>query len=464
MKILIRMRRTIMLLVKCLIVIALTTSFIATWNENYVDSLFSNKGNYLVVFSFVFIFSVFSSLYGAFRIGIYRTHEIIYSFSLAAIITDIIMYFELSLVARQLVAVKPMIHYIIFQVVIIFICSFAANTIYFRLYPARRILAVFNDDAKGFEFIKKMSVFADRFKMESGLNVEHTDMEIIKRKIDRYDAVAICDIDKQKQKEIMTYCYTNKKRTYLLPEITDIVLNNGYEIQIGDTPVIMSRNQGLTLEQSVIKRFMDLFISALGIVITSPIMVICAFAIKIDDGGPVFFKQNRVTRNGKIFNILKFRSMVTDADKDGAKKAENGDMRITRVGKVIRSCRIDELPQLFNVLKGDMSIVGPRPERIENVYEYTSAYPEFDLRHRVKAGLTGFAQLYGKYNTSPEDKLNMDLIYIETYSLLKDIKLIILTFKILFMKESTEGFDKSANEAVVKPDIKRNIEDDEDGV
>ena len=374
------------------------------------------------------------------------------------------MYFELSLIARELAAVKPMMVYVIFQVIIIVICSFAANTIYFRLHPARRIIAVFNDDAKGFDFIKKMAVFADRFKIESGLNVEHTDMDVIKRKIDKYDAVAICDIDKQKQKEIMTYCYTNQKRTYLLPDITDIVLNNGYEIQIGDTPVIMSRNQGLTLEQAFIKRLGDLLLSIVGILITSPIMLICAIAIKLDDGGPIFFKQNRITRNGKIFNIIKFRSMVTDADKDGAKKAENDDLRITRVGKVIRSCRVDELPQLFNVLKGEMSIVGPRPERIENVYEYTNAYPEFDLRHRVKAGLTGFAQLYGKYNTSPEDKLNMDLTYIETYSLLKDLKLIILTFKVLFMKESTEGFDKSANETVEKPDIKRNTEDDENAI
>lgn len=140
--------------------------------------------------------------------------------------------------------------------------------------------------------------------------------------------------------------------------------------------------------------------------------------------------------------------MVVDADRDGAKKAVNDDDRITRVGRVIRACRMDELPQLFNILFGDMSLVGPRPERIENVYEYTNKYPEFELRHRVKAGLTGFAQIYGKYNTSPEDKLHMDLIYVETYSLLLDIKLLILTFKILFMRESTEGFNNEANKDV----------------
>ncbi len=464
MKYLIKLRKTVMFLVKVIIVLALTASFVDTWNNYYIESLFSNKGNYLVIFSFIFILSVFASLYSAFSIGIYRTHEIIYSFSLATVFTDAIMYLELSLIARELVAVLPMMICLVYQVAVIFLCAFCANTIYFKLYSARRIVALFSDEAKGFELIKKMGVISERFKIECGLNVEHTDMEVIKRNIDKYDAVAICDIDKEKQKEIISYCYTNQKRTYLLPDITDIILNNGYEIQIGDTPVIMSRNRGLTAEQAFIKRIADIVLSLIGIILTSPIMLVCAFAIKLDDGGSVFFRQNRVTKGGEIFNILKFRSMVENADKDGAKKAENKDDRITRVGRVIRACRADELPQLFNILKGDMSIVGPRPERIENVYEYTNLYPEFDLRHRVKAGLTGYAQLYGKYNTSAEDKLNMDLIYIETYSLLKDLKLMILTFKVLFMKESTEGFDSSANSNIKKPNVKINDEGDDNGI
>ncbi len=460
MKFLILIRKTVMFFVKVLITVAITACFVEVWNRNYVEALFSSKGNYLVIFSFIFLFSVFSSLFGAFNIGIYRTHEIIYSFSLSALLTDCIMYLELSLIARALVEVRPMFFCLVIQVVMLFLCGFASNTIYFKLYPARRIVALFSDEQEGFNLIKKMGVITQRFKIECGLNVEHTDMKTIKHNIDKYDAVAICDIDKTKQKEIISYCYTNQKRTYLLPDITDIIINNGYEIQIGDTPVIMSRNRGLSPDQIFIKRVFDIIISLVGIVVTSPVMLACAVAIKLDDGGPVFFKQNRVTKNGAIFNILKFRSMITDADKDGAKKAENNDDRITRVGRIIRACRVDELPQLFNILIGDMSVVGPRPERVENVYEYSTAHPEFELRHRVKAGLTGYAQLYGKYNTSPEDKLNMDLIYIETYSLLKDLKLIILTFKVLFMKESTEGFDKSANSNMTKPNIKLKNEEE----
>lgn len=448
MSLLVKLRKSVMFFVKLMIIISVTAGFIDTWSSNYVESLFIGKGNYVVIFSFVLIFVTFSSLYGAFNIGIYRIHEVFYSFSLAVIFTNVIMYMELSLIARKMVDVGPLALGVAFQLLLVFVGSLCGNTIYFKLYSARRVVALFSDDIEGFGLIKKMSIISERFKVENGLNVQHTDMEKIKAQIDKHDAVVVCDIDKNKQKEILSYCYTNQKRVYLLPDITDIALNNAYEIQIGDTPVLVSRNRGLTAEQQFVKRICDILISAVGLILASPIMLICAISIKLDDGGPVFFKQNRITKNGKIFNVLKFRSMIVDADKDGAKKAVNDDDRITRVGKIIRACRMDELPQLINVLKGDMSMVGPRPERIENVYEYTTAHPEFELRHRVKAGITGYAQIYGKYNTTPEDKLNMDLIYIETYSLLKDLKLLILTFKILFMKESTEGFDESANKNI----------------
>ncbi len=445
---LVKLRKSVMLFVKLMIITAVTVGFIQIWITNYVESLFSNRGNYVVIFSYVLLFITFSSLYGAFNIGIYRIHEIIYSFSLAVVFTNAVMYLELSLIARELVDLLPMFLGVVYQILVVALCSCCANVIYFKLYPARRVVAIFGDDISGFELIRKMGKISERFHFECGLNANRTDMKQIKRQIDKYDAVVICGIDKNIQKEIISYCYTQEKRSYLLPDITDIIISNSYNIQISDTPVLMSRNRGLTLEQSAIKRICDILLSAIGIIVTSPFMLICAVAIKLDDGGPVLFKQNRITINGKIFNILKFRSMIVDADKGGAKKAVSDDDRITRVGRIIRACRLDELPQLFNILKGDMSMVGPRPERIENVYEYSNKYPEFELRHRVKAGLTGLAQLYGKYNTSPQDKLHMDLTYIETYSLLLDLKLLVLTFKVLFMRESTEGFDESANQDV----------------
>ena len=189
-------------------------------------------------------------------------------------------------------------------------------------------------------------------------------------------------------------------------------------------------------------------LSLIAIVISSPFMLGTAAAIKAYDGGKVFYKQTRLTKDGKTFEIIKFRSMVENAEKDGvARLAKESDDRITPVGKIIRKLRIDELPQLFNILKGDMSFVGPRPERPEIAKQYEKEMPEFALRLQVKAGLTGYAQVYGKYNTPPYDKVQMDLMYIANQSIIEDIKLMLMTFKILFISSSTEGVDNNQTTA-----------------
>jgi len=454
MDLLIKFRKTVMLSIKALIVASILLVFIQIWTSYYPDAIFYRNGNYLIVFSYLLLLGIFSSNFGAFKIGIYRIHEIVYYFSISIIFTEIFVYFELSLIAKYLLNPLPLIFGFITQLIFVILGSICANQIYFSLYKARRMLAIFSD-SESFNLIKKMGEIPARFKIEQGVNANTTPIDEIKRLIDKYECVIIANIDKNIEQEIFLYCYASQKRTYLLPSITDIIVNNSYEIQVSDTPLLMSRNRGLTTEQRILKRFLDILITSVLLIITLPVMFFTAIAILIDDGRPIFFRQNRVTRNGKIFNIIKFRSMIVNADKNGAKKAEIGDERITRVGKVIRPFRIDELPQLFNVLKGDMSIVGPRPERVENVYEYSSRYPEFDLRHKVKAGITGFAQIYGKYNTSPKDKLSMDLFYIETYSPLRDLKLMALTVKTIFSKSSSEGFSsKDASEIKKSESIK----------
>ena len=192
---------------------------------------------------------------------------------------------------------------------------------------------------------------------------------------------------------------------------------------------------------------MDVTLSGVLLLVVSPFMLLTALAIKLEDGGPALFKQERVTVDGRPFWIYKFRSMIVDAEKYGAQFSSKNDSRITKVGRFIRATRLDELPQLLNILKGDMSIVGPRPERQQYIEEFCKETPEFIYRLKVKAGLTGYAQIYGKYNTTPLDKLKLDLMYIETYSVLLDIRLIFLTLKIMFMKESTEGVEDGQNHA-----------------
>ena len=230
-------------------------------------------------------------------------------------------------------------------------------------------------------------------------------------------------------------------------KISDILIKGSDSIHLFDSPLFLMRNNGLTFEQRLVKRITDIVISLFVLIITSPLMLIVAAAIKLYDGGPVMFRQDRCTINGKVFSIHKFRSMIVDAEKDGKSiPATDGDPRITPVGNIIRKTRLDELPQMLDILAGNMSIVGPRPERVEHVKAYTEEIPEFSYRLKVKGGLTGFAQVYGKYNTTAYDKLKLDLMYIENYSFLMDIRLIFMTVKIMFMKESTEGFEKSTDE------------------
>lgn len=448
MKYLIKFHKSIMVIVKSLILCSLVSTFVDTWQNHYPEALFSKNGNYVVVLSYFIFLIAFIQLYGGFKFGVYRLHEIIYDLSLATVFANFVMFLELCLIARLLLSPVALLCCTAFQIGLIFVCSYCTNIIYFGLYPARKMLAIFGKDNEDFGLINKFAKIPERFKIEKGFSVEGKSFEEITKQIDKYEAILITDFEKGIKDEVLRYCYSKRKRTYILPSSTDVVISTADPIQIFDTPVLLCHNRGITIEQAAIKRFFDVLLSAVGLIITSPIFALVALFIKIEDKGPVFFYQNRVTKDGKIFNIIKFRSMIVDADKEGAKKAESDDDRITKVGKLIRPFRIDELPQLINIFLGDMSLVGPRPERLQNVYEYTSLYPDFELRHRVKAGLTGYAQVYGKYNTTPADKLKMDLMYIEKYSIILDIKLIAITLKILFLRESTEGFSSDANKNV----------------
>jgi len=202
-------------------------------------------------------------------------------------------------------------------------------------------------------------------------------------------------------------------------------------------------------------RVIDIILSIVASVITAPLMLIIAVAIKLCDRGPVFFCQDRLTKDGKVFKLIKFRSMYVQDKTDEYRMTRKHDERITPVGKVLRLLHLDELPQIYNIFIGDMSFVGPRPECPKIAREYCEFIPEFDFRLKVKAGLTGYAQVYGKYNTTPYDKLKLDLTYIQNYSLLLDIKLIMLTLKVFFHKETSEGIEDWQTTAATKENLEK---------
>ena len=307
--------------------------------------------------------------------------------------------------------------------------------------PRNVLMIVGEDDSSKESDLKfKLESRQDKYSVTKIIKVKRKNKKLFED-LGEYDAVVLYNVAHDIRNEILKYCYENQIRTYIVPEVSDIIMRGLNDITLFDTPLLLMKDYGLSTVQRILKRTMDILLSLIALLIGTPIMLIIAIAIKLEDGGPILFKQDRVTKDEKVFAILKFRSMIVDAEKDGISiPAVDNDPRITKVGKIIRPLRLDELPQIFNILKGEMSIVGPRPERVEHVEEYTKEIPEFIYRFKVKGGLTGYAQIYGKYNTSAYDKLRMDLIYIENYSLLLDIKLIIETVRVLFKKESTEGF------------------------
>lgn len=428
-----------------LILLSLTVAFAYAWIKYFNVGIiwaFDRRGNYLIIVLYFIFQYLFSRIYGALKIDQYKVSNIVYSQGLATVIVDVLMYLVMSLVARKLVSVAVLAILFVVQMGIILIWAYLGTFLYNRLYPPRNLVVIYSYHSAT-NLVRKMSVRDDQFHICEAVNVEQG-MDFIKERINAYDGAIICDITGSLRNDILKYCYDQGKLTYVTPKLSDIILSGAEEIHLFDTPLLLCRNTGISFEQRFFKRVIDIVVSLIGLVVMSPFMLITAIAIKAYDGGPVFFKQDRVTKDGKVFKIIKFRSMRenADADNDGkAHSATKDDDRITPVGKIIRACRMDEFPQIFNILKGEMSVVGPRPECVENVEQYTKEIPEFPYRLKVKAGLTGYAQIYGKYNTTAYDKLKLDLNYIENYSISEDLRLIFQTVKVLFMKESTEGFD-----------------------
>ncbi len=332
----------------------------------------------------------------------------------------------------------------IVQSIVICLLTLPLVDLYRKLFKPQQILEIYADaDDEKMHF---MNGRPDKYHISEVISIDEG-LDKIFSLIDNYEAVLINDIPSEMKNDILKECFKRGKRVYFTPKISDIIGKNSEEINLFDTPLYLCRNSGLTASQLIIKRISDVIMSLIGLVITSPITLLTALAIKLEDGGPVFFRQERTTIGGKEFSILKFRSMIVDAEKDGRPiPAGEKDPRITKVGTFIRATRIDELPQLINILKGDMSVVGPRPERVEHVQKYTEDIPEFVYRLKVKGGLTGPAQVFGKYNTSPLNKLKMDLFYITNYSILLDLQILFETVKILVQKESTEGFTQEKQE------------------
>ncbi len=422
----------------------LTAIYYLVWSVTYnpdFDNPYHGKGQLFLVFIYFAVLIVTSIILGASRIDELRKSEIIFYEVFAILFANGIAYTQICLVTATLANIIPLLYILVAQILVLVIWTGLSAFLVHRLNPPEKLLIIYGSHLAT-EIVYKMSKLEERYVITESANVDEGLDELTQR-IDKFESVIICDVPARMRNDLLKYCYQQNKSIYVIPKISDIVIRSAKDITYFDSPIIKCNSIGLTVEQRAIKRLVDIVCSLLALIILSPLFAIISLAIKLYDGGPVFYKQKRCTKDLKAFDILKFRSMIVDAEKDGPQPAVDNDSRITPVGKVIRALRIDELPQIINILKGDMSIVGPRPERIEHVEKYSEQIPEFVCRYKVKGGLTGYAQVYGKYNTSAYNKLKMDLMYIQNYSLAMDFKLILMTVKILFKKESTEGFDEN---------------------
>lgn len=443
MSILVKLRKSILLFCKLILLSLLVMSFHYTWTHNFPGTgSFYFYGYYVVALLYGLILVSFSGIYGALRFGVFRLSEIIYSFFLSVVITNLITYIQFSLMSLKFLNILPFLSLSLLQMLIVVVCSFFINKLYFTIYPAREIVAIISKDSNAYLLVKKMQLKRDRYRVCKIIE-EDCNREVIFKSIDKYGAVLLCNVKDDLHYEVFNYCNIHGKRLYIMPSVRDVMIKNAHSTQVFDTPLYYCKNSGLSTEQALLKRVMDIILSLIALIVLCPVMVIVAILIKLEDGGPVFFTQKRLTKDSKVFSVIKFRSMILDAEKNGkAVLASQDDDRVTKIGKYIRMLRIDELPQIINILLGQMSIVGPRPERPEIAKEYEKTIPEFRMRLSVKAGLTGYAQIHGRYNTSPRDKLLLDLMYTEGSSLIMDIKIILMTIKILFMPESTQGIEK----------------------
>lgn len=437
---------TILFIMKLLLFCACAGVFFLIFGSKFYFMLIPTRTSFITLGVFTLVYMMMNIIYGGFDIGKRKSKPIIYSFVLSVFFTDIAAHFFMCIMNITVVHNGKFVYdypllllltYII-QIFIIVVFTYGGNYIYFSANKPHDSIIITRKGEQTDSIISKIGRYKKQYNITETVFINDPD---ILKKIDKADSIFFYNLSVPERNAFVEYCYHCKKDIYYSVELSDIVSLGSHRVYFDDKSMVYAPVKGLTFEQRVIKRIMDLVIAGFGLIVTSPIFLITALCIKLEDGGPVFYKQERATYAGKIFNVIKFRSMKVE---DGSihKSVTKNDDRITRTGRIIRKFRIDELPQLINVIKSDMSIVGPRPEMVENVEKYTKELPEFAYRQRAKAGLTGMAQIYGKYNTSPKDKLIFDLTYINEYSVWLDIKLIFRTLLVLLTPDkSTEAFE-----------------------
>ena len=413
-----------------IIVALLTLEFAFTWYTAYSDVIalpFYRRGNWVLVLIYAVLFLIILKASGGYKVGYLKRGDMLYSQILSLGFVNAITYFQISLIGRHLMPVKPLLWMTLIDLVLLICWAVLSNRFYFWLYPPRRLIIVYGSQSAA-QLVMKMSERVDKYMICESISIE-AGLDRIKQEMRRFEGVIICDIAGAERNDLVKYCFETSTRAYIAPKISDIILRGAEDIRLFDSPLLLCRNYGLTFEQRLAKRTFDICASLMGLILLSPVMLVCAILVKATSEGPVIFKQERVGLHNKVFKMYKFRTM--EVQKQSAEEnawTVKNDPRVTKVGKFMRKTSLDELPQLFNILMGEMSLVGPRPERPQWVDKYKEEIPRYMIKHQVRPGLTGWAQVNGyRGDTSIRKRIEYDLFYIENWSLALDIKILFMT-------------------------------------
>lgn len=445
-KILTKFQNTLIFFLSLFTYVSLMGLFFWIFSYAYPEIIQATREAAVTSITYFITFIFMLNAYGGLDVGEKQTRQIVYSMIIVVLFTDIFTYLVIQIINPSIwniwqfgfFSLRRLLFTFATQILFIIAMAYISNHIYYFMNPPLKTYILYGSNKRPNKLIYKLQKQIHKYKINlvtSDQNKEKVFEEILNN-----DVIVLYNILKEDRVRFTEYCYRHKKKVLFNAEIMDVVEFRSRHTLVDDISLFSTNISDFSIEDRILKRLLDIIVSVVGLTLTSPFWLVFAILIYAEDKGPVFFTQKRMTKNNREFNIIKFRTMKVNVENRSATK---NDDRITKVGKVLRKIRMDELPQILNILIGDMSVVGPRPEMLENVIAYTNDMPEFELRLRVKAGLTGYAQIFGKYNTTPKDKLILDLMYIENYSIFLDIKLILQTVMVfLKIDDSTEGFDE----------------------
>jgi exopolysaccharide biosynthesis polyprenyl glycosylphosphotransferase len=367
-----------------------------------------------------------------------RVHYLAFSMFTSILIVNLLMMALPFFAVLYYVQVTTLLIIILLETLCMAVWIAVFHKLWLKAHPPLKTVIICGEERRGREIARKINGYSHTHRAFDIVVFDSAEYHEI---IAPYDAVVLDRPPLEKKNEIALECWNQQKELILVPDIYELIVNNATFIQFDDLMTYRVKSLGLSKNQRFVKRLMDIVLSVFALVLCSPLMLVLALLIR-RDGGPALYAQNRVTRSGRVFRLYKFRTMIPDAEKlTGPTLALKDDPRITKPGRRIRQMRLDELPQFWNVLKGDMSLVGPRPEREHFINLYMQSLPEYQFREKVRAGITGLAHVLGKYNTTPEERIKLDLTYIQNYSLFLDIKILIETVRIVLTKEYAEGIE-----------------------